>query len=168
MYRYFFFIFHLTFIIFHNSIAFGVYVYKYILHHVRSIIHSPLIANNRRIVYFKKRGLNCLLRITENVTHIFFFHYNPDTSKKIIIFWEITGRVRTSLLYNIHIVCSSKTEIYMKMNASSSVLNNTSFFASLKRATLYFRGDKQSERNGGGGVLQYQNPKFHGNVEYEV
>ena len=57
MYRYFFFIFHLTFIIFHTSIAFGVYVYKYILHHVhmhKNTVHSPLIANNRRIVYFKK------------------------------------------------------------------------------------------------------------------
>ena len=37
------------------SIAFGVYdVYKYILHHVhmrKSIVHSPLIAYKRRIVY---------------------------------------------------------------------------------------------------------------------
>ena len=57
----------------------------------------------------------------------------------------------------------------MKINPSSSVLNTTSFFASLTKTTLYFSVDKQSEVNlGGGGVNKCQNPKFHGKVEDEV
>ena len=42
----------------------------------------------------------------------------------------------------------------MKINPSSSVLNTTSFFASLTKTTLYFSVDKQSEVNGGGRGLQ--------------
>ena len=56
----------------------------------------------------------------------------------------------------------------MKINPSSSVLNSTSFFASLTKTTLYFNVDKQSEVNGGGGVTKVQNPAFKGRVEDEV
>ena len=41
----------------------------------------------------------------------------------------------------------------MKINPSSSVLNTTSFFASLTKTTLYFSVGKQSEVNFGGGGL---------------
>ena len=46
-----------------------------------------------------------------------------------------------------------KTDICMKINPSSSVLNTPSFFASLTKTTLYFSVGKQSEVNFGGGGL---------------
>ena len=74
MYRF----FHFSFDIFHDSIAFGVYVYKYILHHVHIrtkycpfSTHRPL-SPTTDVLGINKNGLNCLLKMTENVTHIFF------------------------------------------------------------------------------------------------
>ena len=83
---------------------------SYMCIYILSILHSSPTID---ALYIKKNGLNCLLRIMENVTLIFFL-ITTQIIKKIIIkpkvpngprFWEITGRVWTSLLYNIHIVC---------------------------------------------------------------